>query len=139
MIGNYKIGYGKPPLGRPFKKGQSGNPKGRPRGTRNLKSDLRELLQEKVVMREGERPVQISGQYALLKSTLIRALKGDARATNNMLNLMVRVLGVEETAADMLVPLAQDESAVLAGMAAVAQHPDRYVIDYENRAWRSFT
>jgi hypothetical protein len=27
---DYDIGYGKPPLGRPFKKGQSGNPSGRP-------------------------------------------------------------------------------------------------------------
>ena len=114
MTGDYKIGYRKPPEGRRFKKGQSGNRKGRPRGTRNLKTDLRELLQETVVMREGERPVQISGQYALLKSTLMRALKGDSRATTNMLNLMVRVLGVEETAADMLAPLAEEESALLA-------------------------
>ena len=27
---DYEIGYGKPPVGRPFKKGQSGNPSGRP-------------------------------------------------------------------------------------------------------------
>ena len=114
MVGDYEVGWGKPPVGNRFKKGQSGNPKGRTRGTRNLKTDLRELLQEKVVVREGERPVQISTQQALLKSTLLRALKGDARATTNILNLMVRVLGVEETAGDVLAPLSKDESALLA-------------------------
>jgi hypothetical protein len=112
--GNYEIGWGKPPVGVRFKKGQSGNPKGRPRGTRNLKTDLRELLQEKVVTREGERPVQISTQQALLRSTLIRGLKGDVRATTNILNLMVRVLGVEEADTDVLAPLSDDESALLA-------------------------
>ena len=68
MIGNYEVGWRKPPVGHRFKKGQSGNPKGRTRGTRNLKTDLRELLQEKVVVREGERPVRISTQQALLNS-----------------------------------------------------------------------
>ena len=114
MIGNYEVGWCKPPVGHRFKKGQSGNPKGRTRGTRNLKTDLRELLQAKVVVREGEHPVRISTQQALLKSTLLRALKGDARATTNILNLMVRVLGVEETAGDVLVPLSEDENALLA-------------------------
>jgi hypothetical protein len=113
MSRNYEVGYGKPPMGSRFKQGRSGNPKGRPRGTRNLKTDLRELLQQKVAIREGERTVQISGQQALLKSTFIRALKGDARATTNILNLMLRVLGVEEVA-DMLAPLSEDESAILA-------------------------
>jgi Family of unknown function (DUF5681) len=114
VFGNYEVGWRKPPVGHRFKKGQSGNPKGRTRGTRNLKTDLRELLQAEVVVREGERPVRISTQQALLKSTLLRALKGDARATTNILNLMVRVLGVEETAGDVLAPLSEDENALLA-------------------------
>jgi hypothetical protein len=48
-----EVGYGKPPGHSRFKKGQSGNPKGRLSGTRNLKSDLNEELQESVMVREG--------------------------------------------------------------------------------------
>ena len=36
-----KVGYGKPPLHSRFTRGQSGNPKGRPKGVRNFKTDVR--------------------------------------------------------------------------------------------------
>ena len=42
--GNYEVGYGKPPLHSRFKKGQSGNPKGFPKGGEKLAYALRRLL-----------------------------------------------------------------------------------------------
>lgn len=41
---NYQVGYGKPPKHSRWKKGQSGNPRGRPKGTRGLKTDLHDEL-----------------------------------------------------------------------------------------------
>jgi hypothetical protein len=38
--GDYQVGYGKPPKHTQFKPGKSGNPQGRPKGTKNLKTDL---------------------------------------------------------------------------------------------------
>jgi hypothetical protein len=48
MIGskNYKVGYARPPEHSRFKPGRSGNPKGRPRRHRNLRTVLDETLQE---------------------------------------------------------------------------------------------
>lgn len=43
----YTVGYGKPPTFGQFQKGKSGNPSGRPRGTRNFSSDLEEVLSKK--------------------------------------------------------------------------------------------
>ena len=41
---DHDAGYGKPPRHSRFKKGQSGNPKGRPRGSRNFSTDLKATL-----------------------------------------------------------------------------------------------
>ena len=43
---DHDAGYGKPPRHSRFKKGQSGNPKGRPRGSRNFSTDLKATLEE---------------------------------------------------------------------------------------------
>ena len=57
---NCAVGYGRPPRGRPFEPGQSGNPKGRPKGSRNTVTLLSEALDERVMVREGGREKMIS-------------------------------------------------------------------------------
>ena len=49
---DYKVGYKKPPLHTRFRKGQSGNPRGRPRGSKNLSTLLTDALNEPVVVTE---------------------------------------------------------------------------------------
>ncbi|WP_445949374.1 DUF5681 domain-containing protein, partial [Sphingorhabdus sp.] len=44
------VGYGNPPKHSQFKKGQSGHPKGRPRGKRNMASLVAEVLAQKVTI-----------------------------------------------------------------------------------------
>jgi hypothetical protein len=94
---NYDVGYGKPPSGGRFRKGRSGNPKGRPKGTKNLKTDLAEELQERVVVSErGGARHCISKQRALIKTVLAKALSGDSRACTTALNLTLKVNESEE-------------------------------------------
>lgn len=90
MVGDYEVGWGKPPVGRRFQKGQSGNPKGRTRGTRNLQTDLSEELGEKIVVQQGERTIRISKQRALVKILITKSLKGDTRAIQILVNMMHR-------------------------------------------------
>src|SRR5262249_4606919 len=83
----YKIGYGKPPKATQFKKGKSGNPRGRPKGSLNLATDLTAELGENITIREDGRPRKVSKQRALIKSLMAKALQGDARATASLLAL----------------------------------------------------
>ena len=89
-MGDYEIGYGKPPEETRFRKGQSGNSKGRPKGTRNFKTDLREALAKPVTVREAGRADTISSQRAALLQLRNKALTGDVRALDQLLALAER-------------------------------------------------
>lgn len=108
-----KTGYKQPPVGSQFKKGQSGNPKGRPKGTRNFRTDLKATLARPVKITEGGRSRSISTQEAGLERLREKALKGDTRALDRMLALAERH-GDEETAAIAEAKLSEMEASILA-------------------------
>jgi hypothetical protein len=118
MPREYAVGYGKPPVHSRFQKGRSGNPKGRPKGTRNLKTDLLEELSEPILIREGERQVRTTKQRALVKSLIAKALKGDMRAMATLITLSVRLFGMEEITDDASAPLSVQEQEQLAVLEA---------------------
>lgn len=83
----YEVGYGKPPQKNRFRKGVSGNPKGR-RGQRrralmgyNPKSTISEMLMAGVKVRQGEKSKKIPVVEALVRAHLGKALNGDQKAT----------------------------------------------------------
>jgi hypothetical protein len=110
---DYDVGYGKPPRHTQFKPGQSGNSKGRPRSTRNFKTDLREELEAEVVVNEGGRTQTISRQKAMIKRTVEKALKGDLRATQ-MLAQWVSMHLADDPTLLASEPLDKEDLALLA-------------------------
>jgi len=110
-MSTYKVGYGKPPKARQFKRGKSGNPKGRPKGSLNLATDLTAELGEHITVREDGRPRKVSKQRALIKSLMARALQGDVRAMASLLALYARV--ITEPPHDENQPIEADELQVL--------------------------
>jgi Family of unknown function (DUF5681) len=84
----YVIGYGRPPVHHRFKQGQSGNPKGRPKGRCNVKSELREIAAKKIVVRDGETERRVSLAAANLYAHGVKGAKGDARSSNLFFNRM---------------------------------------------------
>jgi hypothetical protein len=96
----YEVGYGRPPVATRFKPGQSGNPKGRRKGKRNLRTEVQEQLQALVVIREGQRTRKVTKQHALVATITNTALKGDHKALMAFLNLM-RAVGLAEEAPEV--------------------------------------
>ena len=111
MSKEYTVGYRKPPTGTRFKPGQSGNAKGRPKGSSNLATDLSAELAEQITVREGGHARRVSKQRALIKSLTAKALRGDVRATTALLALYARVLS--EPPEDESGLIAEDELLVL--------------------------
>ena len=107
-----KVGYRKPPARTRFQPGQSGNPNGRPKGSVNLKTDLRSELSEQIRIREGERSLKVSKQRAMLKALVAKALKGDARAANVVLTLVGKLFE-PEAAVEQMPALTSDDEAIL--------------------------
>lgn len=94
----YTVGYGKPPIDTRFKPGQSGNPKGRPKGTRNLKTDLQSELGGTITVTENGQRRRISRQEAILRRHSLKAMEGDHKAALLLFNMIIRLSGDEDVA-----------------------------------------
>jgi uncharacterized protein DUF5681 len=74
------VGYCRPPVHTRFQPGKSGNPSGRPKGRKNLKTLFNKILNEQISLREGATVRQISKAEALLRGVIVSALKGEQRS-----------------------------------------------------------
>jgi hypothetical protein len=84
-------GYKRPPPRSRFKAGQSGNPKGRPKGGHNLKTDLSALMKRRVKIREDGELRQVSRQEAMLLSLFEKAVRGDVKASNQIFAMLIKM------------------------------------------------
>lgn len=86
---NYDVGYKKPPTKNRFKKGHSGNPKGRKKGSKNkpktapddgIRSIILDEAYRELNIREGDKTVTIPVAKAVVRSMAVNAAKGNTRA-----------------------------------------------------------
>ena len=98
-VDNDAAGYGKPPQNAQFKKGQSGNPKGRRKGSRNLASIIKKTVNDTVPVTENGRRRVITKLEAAVKQLVNKAASGDPKATQSLLQLMQVIEGRADTPA----------------------------------------
>jgi Family of unknown function (DUF5681) len=92
----YEVGFGKPPKRTQFKKGRSGNPKGRPRKKPDLHSELTKVLRENVTITVEGQQKQVTVQQALLLRLRDQALRGEL-AAGKLLQKVVTALPESES------------------------------------------
>lgn len=88
--GEYAVGYGKPPEATRFKKGQSGNPRGRAKGKPDIKSILEAMVQQQLTVTRNGRPQKITSLEVMMQTNYNKALKAEPRAFAAFLALLAQ-------------------------------------------------
>jgi hypothetical protein len=86
---------GRPPPHTRFKPGQSGNPSGRPKGSKNLKTLVESVFGRLVTLTENGKQVRLTAGEVMLRRLVQDAMKGDHKAAELLLRI-ARDLGVGE-------------------------------------------
>ena len=107
----YEVGYRRPPASGRFKPGTSGNPNGRPKGTRNFVTLLQQELQQTITVNENGKKKKVTRQQAMVKRVVTNALNGDARAILLLIDILKRTGQFDAQSAEDLLP--DDYEAIL--------------------------
>ncbi|MCW5726947.1 DUF5681 domain-containing protein [Parvibaculum sp.] len=105
--GAYEVGYGRPPVASRFKKGRSGNPLGRPKKKspqtvleriedEPVKCILLEEAHRMIVVRDGDKAVEMSVIQAAIRSLALASAKGNFRATKLLLESLTAIEAAEK-------------------------------------------
>ena len=100
----YEIGYKRPPKSGQFKQGQSGNPKGRPKGSNNFLTLLEQELGQSIIVNENGRKKKITRLQAMVKRMVAGALQGEHRSLLTLIEVLRRTGRFEETVVENLLP-----------------------------------
>ena len=84
---DYAVGYRKPPRHSQFRPGKSGNPRGRPKAAKGLKTIVRETMAAKIPVRTAGGETKMSRIEAVLHKTIELAMKGNHRAQHQLILL----------------------------------------------------
>ena len=116
--GGYEVGYCKPPRGAGFKKGQSGNPRGRPPGSKNLTTLLIDALNETVTITENGRRHKITKREAVIKQLVNKSASADPRSLKILLDLMLNLEARARSSTDPTPAVGPGDETVLAQLKA---------------------
>jgi hypothetical protein len=100
----YTTGYRRPPKSGRFKKGVSGNPKGRPKGSRNFLTLLDQELAQPIIVNENGNKKTITRMQAMFKRMVSGAMQGEHKPLLMLVGILQRTGQTEETDIDSLLP-----------------------------------
>ena len=96
-FGSYEVGNCKPPKHSQFQKGKSGNPKGRPKGTKDAASIMNEMFLKPLTIVQNGKPTKIPTTGVVLVRLLTLAIKGDQKAIKLALDTYTKFIGTKDS------------------------------------------
>jgi hypothetical protein len=106
----YVVGYGRPPKATQFAAGKSGNPKGRPKGSRTVGAILQDILSQRIAVTENGRTRRIPTLEVMFRRLVNDAVRRDAAALKLLLPLIDRYAASPETELRLGELLAEDQA-----------------------------
>lgn len=106
---HYEVGKGRPPRATRWKRGQSGNPSGRPKGSRKVSAVLLDVIRQKVAVTENGKTRRIPALEVMLRRLANDAMRNDPRALKLVLSLVDRYADEPEAATRIEDILAEDQ------------------------------
>lgn len=83
----YEVGYGTPPRANQFRKGRTGNPRGKRRGQENIISAFKRIVSKRVKIKDGEQVRTITLAEAVIFKNYNAALQKNPFALSNIFRL----------------------------------------------------
>ena len=85
---NYEVGKGKPPKKHQFKPGQSGNPKGRPKGSKNVHHVLTKILGEKITITDAGKKMVVDKLEGAIRVMVNKSFEGAPASLKLLLEVL---------------------------------------------------
>ena len=104
----YAVGYKRPPKSTQFKPGVSGNPKGKPKGSRPVGALLQEIIQQKIAVTENGKTRRLPVIEIALRRLANEAMRGDQPSIKFLLSLLEHYGDSSQTTLQLGEMLAED-------------------------------
>ncbi len=111
---DYDVGFCKPPKSTQFKKGQSGNPAGRPKGSKNTATVANAVLNEKIAITENGRQKVVTKREALMKQLVNRSVQGDLGFLRLVVTQVLPAVDAAQSQGGTAAAVPIDDAALLA-------------------------
>ena len=97
----YAVGYKRPPRHTRFQPGVSGNPSGRRKGSKNIRTIVEQILGEEISLRDGGVTKKITKAEAIVRALVHGAIKGESSSQQNLFRLAQQIGQFEEAPANL--------------------------------------
>jgi len=120
---DYEIGFGRPPKANRFKPGKSGNPRGRPKGSRPVGAVLQQILGQRIAVTENGKTRRLPALEVMLRRLANDAMRNDPPALKLILTLVDRYGESGESTLSVDEILSEDHAILAKYLGTPAKNP----------------